>query len=144
MISYLKFRFELYKLEQTTISLDKNYKEVKRSFDCQPDNGHLSSLEQELQECERTVEFIKSAHYKREANKYLIPMPDASEVGIYTSFDFGDETGSVTYLTSKGIYLLRKLIREEKKIKREAIGFYFTICTGLIGAIIGLLSVLPS
>ncbi|EGU37403.1 hypothetical protein VIBRN418_07913 [Vibrio sp. N418] len=142
MISYLRFRFELHKLEKASQKLHQEFKATEESYQGQNDNGHLSFLGQDLQELDRWIEYRKSDFYRGEANKYLIPMPEKSEQGVYTSFDFGDENGAVTYLTSKGIYSLRKLIREEKKSKREAIGFYFTIFTGLIGSIIGLVSVL--
>ncbi|EPP5349107.1 hypothetical protein [Vibrio parahaemolyticus] len=120
----------------------QEFKETEKSYQGESDNGHLSFLGQELHELERCIEYRKSIYYKKEANKYLIPMPESSESGVYTTFDFGDENGEVTYLTPKGVYSLRKLIREEKKVKRDAVGFYFTICTGLIGSIIGLVSVL--
>ena len=59
------------------------------------------------------VKNITSDYYKHEANKYLIPLPSVSSARMYTTFDFYN-LGSVTFLTSKGVYSLRKSIREEK------------------------------
>ncbi len=142
MLSYIKFRYELYQLEKVSKKSYEEFKETEKSYQGQNDHGHLSFLGQEIHELDRWIEYRKSVYYRNEANKYLIPMPEKTELGLYTTFDFGDENGEVTFLTSKGIYSLRKLIREEKKAKREAVGFYFTICTGLVGSIIGLVSIL--
>ncbi|RPA22589.1 hypothetical protein EGC77_21410 [Shewanella psychromarinicola] len=88
------------------------------------------------------IEYIKTAYFKYKADSLLIPMPAQDDALMFTTHDFGDESGSVKILTLNGIHYLRSKIRDEQKAKREVIAFYFTLCTGLIGAAIGLVSVL--
>lgn len=142
MLNYLSFRYELYKLDKISKAMNLEYKSIEKTVTKQEDMAELTFLGYDIYSFDMGVKKITSDYYKHEANKYLIPLPSVSSAGMYTTFDF-DDLGSVTFLTSKGVYSLRKSIREEKKLKRETIGFYITSITGLIGAIIGLISFLP-
>lgn len=142
MLNYISFRYELYKLDKIYKAMNLKYETIKKTVTQQEDMAEVTFLGYDIYSFEMGVKKIISDYYKHEANKYLIPLPNASSAGMYTTFDF-DDLDSVTFLTSKGVYSLRKSIREEKKLKRETIGFYITLITGLIGTTIGLISILP-
>ncbi|HIF9500632.1 TPA: hypothetical protein ACX6SY_001780 [Photobacterium damselae] len=142
MLNYLSFRYKLYKLGKISKAMKLEYEAIEKTVTQQEDMADVTFLGYDIYSFDMRVKKIISDYYKHEANKYLIPLPSISSAGMYTTFDF-DDLGSVTFLTPKGVYSLRKTIREEKKLKRETIGFYITSITGLIGAIIGLISFLP-
>lgn len=142
MIEYLKYTKELRRLNKELNKLSHNYDQTEESYKGEDDQGHLSSLSQELDEFNQWIEFYKTNYLKSKADKLFVPMPDTQDASMYSNYDFDDLKGSRKILTTKGIHYLNTLIREEQKAKREIIGFWFTITTGLIGAIIGLVSVL--
>ena len=69
-------------------------------------------------------------------------MPDKKNEENYIKYNFDDEHGKRYILSVKGIHEARKSIREENRAKREVIDHYFTMGIGLIGAIIGLVSII--
>ena len=68
----------------------------------------------------------------------VLTIPDLQDESMWDKVD----SYSSQILTRKGIYELKKLIRNEKKEKRDIIFSWITIITGLIGALIGLVSIL--
>ncbi len=144
MIEYFKYGMELRKLSKERDKLSTEYDQIEESYKGEDDQGHLSSLAQQHYEFDRWVELYKTNYLKSKADSLLVPMPDIQDKIMYETFEFDDLEGPKHILTTKGIYHLKSLIREEQKSKREVIGFWFTISTGLIGAIIGLVSVLKA
>ncbi len=144
MIDYLKYIAILSRLKKESLRLSKEYDNVENSYGGEEDHGHLSFLAQKQQELDCWIEYHKTAYLKAKADKLLVPMPDIKDHEMYFSYDFGGEEGSLDILTEKGIYSLRNLIREECKARREVAAFWFTITTGLIGAAIGLVSVVKA
>jgi hypothetical protein len=142
MLAYLKYRKELHSLKKEVAKLENEYVELEKGYEGINDQGHLSFLASQQHDLDMWIEYRKTSYLKSKADSLLVPMPDESEALMYTSYDFGDESGSVKILTLNGIHHLRSKIRDEQKSEREVIAFYFTLCTGLIGAVIGLVSVL--
>ena len=66
------------------------------------------------------------------------------EVGTYYKYNFADGDGERDILTIKGFQIVRNSIRQEKKEKREAFGFWSSLIIGLIGAAIGLISAIKN
>ena len=98
----------------------------------------------QLYELDCWIEYYKTAYLKSKADKFLVPMPDDKDTEMYNSYDFDDELGAKNILTTKGMHKLRVMLREEYKARREVVAFWFTIITSLIGATIGLVSVLKA
>jgi len=142
MFEYISYRKELSKLNKQKKELEIEYSNLEKSYVGQDDQGHLSFAGYDLLEFSKSIEYRQTLYFRSISDKMLIPMPDPMEQGMYSSFDFDDENGAVKILTAKGVYHLKTKIREEKKAKREIVAFWFSICTGLIGATIGLVSVL--
>lgn len=142
MLAYLKYRKNLHSLKKEVAKLENEYVEIEKGYEGKDDQGHLSFLAYQQHDLDMWIEYRKTSYLKSKADSLLVPMPDESDALMYTSYDFGDEMGTVKILTLNGIHHLRSKIRDEKKSKREVIAFYFTLCTGLIGAVIGLVSLL--
>ncbi|PKH61687.1 hypothetical protein CXF83_08520 [Shewanella sp. Choline-02u-19] len=144
MFAYIKYRKELHFLKKRLAKLEQGYVEVEKSYDGKDDQGHLSHLASQQHDLDMWIEYRKTSYFKNKADSLLIPMPSETDTSMYTNHDFGDKSGDVKILTLNGIHYLSTKIREEQKATREVIAFYFTIFTGLIGATIGLVSVLKT
>lgn len=71
-------------------------------------------------------------------------MPDINDARMYEAVEMEKTDQSTKYLTAAGEAFIRAAIREEKKHRREAVGYWFGIAVGLIGSITGLVSALKS
>lgn len=144
MVEYLRYVKELKRLSKKKHELFKKFSEIAKSYNDKEDYGHLSNLEHELDDLDCWIEYYKTAYLKSKADKLLVPMPATSDGEMYRSYNFDDEQGDRNILTTKGMHKLRVMLREESKARREVVAFWFTIATGLIGTIIGLVSVLKA
>lgn len=145
MIEYLTYRIQLRKLNKALSKLHNEAALVESSYKSgEDDQGHISYIYHQCHQLEQWIEFHKTSYFKNKADSLLIPMPSTQDTTIYEEFDFGDEDGPKKILTAQGIYQVRELIRNEQKAKREVVGFWFAIITGLIGAVIGLISIIKS
>lgn len=102
---------------------------------------HHASIYFELREWNRS---LITANYRRIAGKLSVPMPDINDARMYEAVEMEKTDQSTKYLTAAGEAFIRAAIREEKKHRREAVGYWFGIAVGLIGSITGLVSALKS
>ena len=144
MFEYLRYVKELKRLSKERDKLSENFADFEERYKGENDQGHLSYLGHELYELDCWIEYYKTAYLKSKADKLLVPMPDDKDTEMYKSYDFDDEQGAKKILTTKGMHKLHVILREENKARREVVAFWFTIITGLIGATIGLVSVLKA
>lgn len=143
MIEYLSYRYQLARLNKSLSKLLQEAELVEAGYKPgEDDRGHISYIHQRCHELEQWIEFHKTCYFKKKADKLLVPMPSPKDTAMYEEFDFGDENGPEKILTEKGIYHVRELIRHEQKARRDVVSFWFGVVTGLIGAVIGLVSVL--
>lgn len=142
MLAYFKYRKDLHSLKKEAANLEQKYTDAEKSYNGEDDRGYLNFLGSQQIELEIWIEYRKTLYFKSKADSLLIPMPPVDDKTMYTSQDVGDAGGNVYILTLNGIHYLKNKIREEHKANREVVAFYFTLCTGLIGAVIGLVSVL--
>lgn len=142
MLAYLKYRKKLHSLKKKVTKLEKEYVEIEKSYEGKDDQGHVSFFASQQHDLDKWIEYIKTSYFKSKADSLLIPMPAKDDKLMFTAHDFDDGSGAVEILTLNGIHYLKSKIRDEQKAKREVIAFYFTLCTGLIGAAIGLVSVI--
>ncbi|MBC8527337.1 MAG: hypothetical protein ISS28_03910 [Candidatus Cloacimonetes bacterium] len=143
MIESFQYKFELHKLRKVQRKLAQEYEvaEVrvkKKGFN----DWELSSIAQKEDEFDKWIDYRQTQYFQRLCQRLLVPMPDIENEKLYYKFNFDDEHGDRHILTTVGFHAVRNLIREEKKRKRAAFGFWFTVLIGLIGALIGLVSVL--
>ncbi|MGO5000499.1 hypothetical protein [Oceanisphaera sp. W20_SRM_FM3] len=142
MIAYLSYRIQIAKLNKTLRKLLKEAESVEKGYKLgEDDQGHISHMYHKCDLVEHGIEFHKTSYLKKMADKLIIPMPSLHDETMYKNFDFDDDEGPTNLLTENGIYHVRELIRKEQKAQRDVIAFWFAIITGLIGSIIGLISV---
>jgi hypothetical protein len=141
MYAYFKYRKGLRSLNKEVAKLEQEYTDAENSYNGEDDRGHLNYLASQQMELDIWIEYRKTLYFKSKADALLIPMPPVEDATMYTSQDVG-EASDVNILTLNGIHYLKNKIREEHKAKRDVIAFYLTSCTGLIGVVIGLVSVL--
>lgn len=145
MFNYLKYRLELYQLQKSSRRLLKQYKQINKQV-VNKGSEHfmeLNDLARQQDELQTWIEFLQTKYYQEICNRYVIPMPDKDE-GNYCIFNFDDGEGEREILNTEGFYKVRSLIRQEKKERREALGFWVTLLIGLLGAIIGLAAILKT
>ena len=141
MICYLNYRLELLRLRRL---LSKHRKDVERALGEAKqrsfDDGELSLLGQEEVEIENWIKFHQTQYLKSVCSELVIPMPEDGSGGCYYRFNFDDNEGDRLILSTAGMQLVRSNIREERKARREAFGFWISMIIGLLGAAIGLVS----
>jgi hypothetical protein len=74
-----------------------------------------------------------------------VPFPERGIPGQYENWDkleYIPDAETYFFLTDKGISVVRSLMREEKKYRRDTFVAYATAITGILGAAIGVLSFL--
>ena len=143
MFRYVKFRIELRRLSRIQKRLDAKYKVVYEDSAKQGnDDGELSAVGQEAQEVEMWIQYRQTEYLKSICQAYIIPFPAQEDDKLYFNFNFDDEEGDRFILTTAGIHLVRGMIRDERKARREVVGFWLAMTTGILGSLIGLVSVL--
>ena len=144
MLEYWNYKKELRRLNKKYKEVNNALYEAKRNHKNPDNDALLSFLGYDLYELNCWIEYHKTNYLKHQANQHFIPMPDINDPDMYKSFDIDDDKSPIKVLTDKGIHNLRIRIREEHKAKREVLTFWFTVITGLVGAIIGLISVIKA
>lgn len=142
MLEWFRYRRELKSLQEHLKHLDSEATSIEVTaenyYETQP---HISYIAQQGDETEHRIMFVQTEYFKRLCQRYALPMPDKSNEELYVKFDFDDDAGDRYLLNDKGIFEVRRLIREEKKAIREEYGFWITMIIGLVGALTGLASV---
>ena len=85
-------------------------------------------------------QLIQTRHLQRVAQKLSVPMPDRNNATLYGRVDYDNDEAMPQYLLLEGVRQLISAIREEKKHRREAFGYWFGIAVGIIGALTGFVS----
>jgi len=84
------------------------------------------------------LQAIETARIKRIARRLGVTIPDGSYQKIESPLD-----GGYRYcLTDEGLADVLPRIREAARSRRQEIGYWISLLTGLIGAVIGLVTVL--
>jgi len=144
MFAYLRYKLELRRLNKFGSNLSKQRKEFEDSDEvCGPERyPDLQPILDKEWELESWIDFHQTKYYESICREMIIPMPEKNDQKLYYKFNFDDDAGDRYILTTAGFHEVRNSIRDEKKRKREAVGFWITMLTGVIGALIGLVSVL--
>ena len=142
MVEWLKYKLELHRLGKLSEKHSRRYGEAKdRANKRGYDDVELSYIGQEIDELENWIKFYQTQYYARICQSLVLPMPEVHNSEYYYKFNFDDDKGDRIILTPSGFNHVRSLIYEERKRKREIYGFWIAILTGLIGALIGLVTV---
>jgi hypothetical protein len=142
MLEYFKYIIDLKKYNKKIDENDKLYKDLiekaKRNNKPEEDIRKISDEWRAVNiDPELDIKILETKYLIKRANKYNVPWPRNSESENYSDWqnDFG-----IRYLSDEGRFRLNKLIRQEKKERREGFIQLITVITGLIGAVIGLIA----
>jgi len=142
MIELIQYKYELKRLKKSRRNILKKLRLVQNKTNERGyDDGELSSVAQQEDVITNWINYYQTQYYKQVCEKLIIPMPRKEDEELYYKFDFDDNYGERNILTTLGFHHIISSIRNERKIKREHFGFWFTILTGFIGTLIGLVSV---
>lgn len=144
MIEYLKYKWSLQKLRKAQLKISKELEQVNARAQTQDNYAEASSLNQDEEEITSWIEHLQTKYYYNICQNLLIPIPNRDDKNLYYQYNFDDDEGERYILTSMGFHHVRKLIREERKERREAVGYWATIIIGIIGALTGLASIIKS
>jgi len=88
------------------------------------------------------LEVLKTRQLRRRATRLGVSFPSQGEPGMYDFMEWDDDHEESAFLTESGYAEVRRRIREEEKYRREVWGFWIASLTGLLGTLIGVLSLL--
>ena len=142
MIEYLKYKRTLQKLRKRQLKISKELEQVSSRDKTPEDFAYASLIYQDEEKVTNWIEHLQTKYYCNICQDLLIPVPDRKDKSLYYQFNFDDEEGERYILTSIGFHHIRKLIRKERKEKREAFGYWAALIIGIIGALTGLLSII--
>jgi hypothetical protein len=138
-LNYLRYRLELRKQRRHAKDLQK-----KEPEDCEQnqENGALIEYFHRVENAEQWLALIQTAYFIREAERLLVPVPEYRDEAMFSRVEYDDHPDEPYYLTPLGIKALKALVREEKKHRRDIVVFCMSSLTGLIGATIGLITII--
>lgn len=135
--NYIQYRYELFKQKKAAKSLSKSEPpDSEQSYE----SGEMADYIHRWELSEQWRASIQTNYYRRKAESLLVQMPEESDSAMFARVDWDDHPDEPYYLTPLGLRTVRDSIRAEQKHKREAVGYWFGIAVGLIGAITGLVS----
>lgn len=105
------------------------------------ESGAVQCFMQEMSELHQWRRELITADYHRKADALSVPFPSYQEEAYWEEVDNQLTQQILRCLSPRGEALVRAAIREERRHRREAVGYWFGIVIGVIGAISGLISV---
>lgn len=141
MFEGIKYRYRLWKLLRSRQKTKKTYDDLIKK--AQNDDREQQSIVSEavffVGEEDLKIRELHTEYLCQVAKNLIIPIPEFKDESIWENVH---SFGIMYILTPKGVYEFKRLIRNEKKEKREIIFSWITLLIGLLGAIIGVISVL--
>lgn len=135
--NYVEYRLALRRQRRGQKLLDATYPPSEGDMD----NAWMSEYVRKDDAMFEWKMLIHTEYLRNKADALDAQMPDITDPEMYGRVDWDDDPKQPYYLTEKGIRAAREAIRSEEKHRREAVGYWFGIAVGLIGAVTGLVSV---
>lgn len=137
MISYFRYKLLLRKIAKAEEELEK--KSPPNTQEAH-DRGEVQYYIQESNDLYEWRRLVQTEYYRKIADRLLVQMPSIEDETMYEQVEWENDPKQPRYLTEKGFKAIRDAIREERKHRREAFGYWFGIVVGVIGALTGLVS----
>jgi hypothetical protein len=144
MLDYLKYRIKLAKLRRQESRPSKIYQEAFKLYRIQKksreDIERLDSERySELKPIWEEIDFLVTSYLMAESKKHFIPFPDFESKNMWEECSF---IGNVKVLSNLGIATVRSSLRNELREKIKLILQVLAGITGIVGALIGLFSII--
>jgi hypothetical protein len=143
LIEEIKFHFQLRELQRRRRKIlmafqDRFADAVEKGRSLEVKEGLRHEERFALDEWDNAIDVLTTAHLLQEARRFQLPVPDSDDETYWAeSFTFGGR-----HLTAAGIAKLRSDIRLERKARWDLVSSRLTLLIGLLGALIGLVSIL--
>lgn len=136
-----EYNCEIRRLNKLLSSKNKKFnlfnKNTKFSLESHLESQHFSG---EIIELEHWITHLQTERLNYICTKRHLAMPNTSDKAFYYEHNFDDEYGERNILTPEGIELVSKKIREERQFRITVVSFYFTLASGIVGLIMGIIS----
>ena len=142
MLSYLKYRFRLYKLYNQNRRLQKKYDLYIGSAERNRENTEelIAEAIHIRNEYDIEIRELYTDYLTETARKLVIELPSYEDETL-----FEKPMGFIKkILTNKGVSNMRSSIRIERRERREGIVQLIALIIGLIGAITGIIAVIKN
>lgn len=138
MFEAIKYRWKLRQLEKECNRIQGTYAKRRKGLKGK-DLAELHDEEgSEMLPVIEEIDALKTRRFCQIANRLIVPLPDYKNKELWCNRYYGRGRN----LTDKGFWELKKLIRQEKRERREGFVVWLAALTGVIGAITGLAAVL--
>jgi len=138
MFEAIKYRWQLRKLEKECSTIEQSYVKHRKGLSRKQLEELDAEEDSEIWPVLEEINSLKTGRFCQVANRLMVPLPDHKDKELWQDQSYG--RGRV--LTSKGFWELKKLIRQEKRERREGFVVWLAALTGIIGATTGLAAVL--
>lgn len=137
---------ELLEIQARTSKTEETRRRTKEKApeDCEQnqENGAFNDYFHQMEGSEQWRALIQTEYFIREAERLLVPIPEYSDKTMYSRVEWDDHPDEPYYLTELGLKTLKAAVRDEKKHRRDIAAFWMSASTGLIGATIGLITII--
>jgi 5-formyltetrahydrofolate cyclo-ligase len=142
VITYIRFRWDLYQIERQERKLDRRHKQIIRAAKKRGGTSEeLYGLERDRAiggwHFQDEIRKLHSRYLCSQASRMLLPQPDQKDEMMWEK-----ETPDRICLTERGINHMRALVRAERKAQTELLLMWVPGVVGTLGALIGLAAIL--
>ena len=138
MFEAIKYRLQLRKLENDCNKIRKSYAKLKKGLSGSKLQEVLAEEGSVMLPDLLGIDRLKSRHICQIANRLMVSLPDMKDEELWEVQPYY----GTRILTSKGIWELKKLIRQEKRERYEIARAWLSSLTGIIAAIAGVIAAL--
>jgi hypothetical protein len=138
MFEAIKYRWELRKLEKECDRITEPYDKRRKGLSIQELEDLRSEIGSELAPVSEKINALKTSRFRQIANRLMVPLPESKDKKLWEDLYYIGGRA----LTDKGFWELKKLIRQEKRERREGFVVWLAALTGIVGALTGLAAVL--
>ena len=138
MFEAIKYRWELRKLEKKCNRITEPYDKRRKGLSSQELEDLCSEIGSEISPVLEEINALKTRRFRQIANRLMVPLPESKDKELWEDLHYIGERA----LTDKGFWELKKLIRQEKRERREGFVVWLAALTGIVGALTGLSAVL--
>lgn len=140
MFGLIKYRYGIRKLNKAIAKIEKKYEKDKKEATGNDYDSLMSMIASEVFPLYEEIEHLKTKRFCQLSNKYEIPIPEREDENFWNKrqYDYG------RVLTTEGIWEIKKLLKEEKRFRREGIAIWLTAIIGTIGAATGFIAIIKN
>ena len=138
MFEAIKYRWELRKFEKEHNRIEKNFEKHGKGLSGEKLELLRAEVGNEIWPVFEKIDSLKTRRFCQIANRLMVPLPESKDKELWKDLHYAGGRA----LTDKGFWELKKLIRQEKRERREGFVVWLAALTGIIGATTGLAAVL--